>query len=227
MSSSNCCFLICIQISQEAGQVVLYFHLLKNFPQFVVIHMVKSFSVVSKAEVDVFLELFCFFHDPTDAGNLISGSSAFTKLSLSIWKFSVHVLLKPSLKDFKHDRASRWNECNCVVGWTCFGIALLWDWNETDLFESGGYCWVFQIFWHLDCSTLTALSLRVLNCSARIPSPSLALFVQCFLRPSWLHTPGYLTLGEWSHNCDFLGHEDIFCTVLLCILPTSNIFCFC
>ena len=77
ISSSNCCFLTCIQISQEAGKVVWYSHLLKNFPQFVVIHMVKGFSVVSEAEVDVFLEFPSFFYDPMDVGNLISGSSAF------------------------------------------------------------------------------------------------------------------------------------------------------
>ena len=80
--------------------MVWYSHLLKNFPQFVVIHTVKGFSVVNEAEVDVFLEFFCFLYDPTDVGNLISGSSAFSKSSLNIWKFSVHVLLQPSLKDF-------------------------------------------------------------------------------------------------------------------------------
>ena len=102
MSSSNCGFLTCIQISQEAGKVVWYSHLLKNFPQFVVIHTVKGFSVVNEAEVDVFFEFSCFFCDPMDVGNLISGSSAFSKSSSYIWKFSVHILLKPSLKDFEH-----------------------------------------------------------------------------------------------------------------------------
>ena len=97
MSSSNCCFLTSIQISQEADQVVWYSHLLKNFPQFVVIHTVKAFGVVNKAEVDVFLELSCFFDDTVDVGNLISGSSAFSKTSLNIWKFTVHVLLKSGL----------------------------------------------------------------------------------------------------------------------------------
>ena len=87
MSSSNRCFLTCIQISQESGQVVWYSHLLKNFPQFVVSHTVKGFGIVRKAEVDVFLELSCFFDDPMDVGNLISGSSAFSKSSLTIWKF--------------------------------------------------------------------------------------------------------------------------------------------
>ena len=84
VSSSNSCFLTLTQISQEAGKMVWYSHLLKNFPQFVVIHTVKGFGVVNKAEVDVFLELSCFFYDPTDAGNLISGSSDFSKSSLNI-----------------------------------------------------------------------------------------------------------------------------------------------
>ena len=82
--------------------MVWYSHLLKNFPQFVVMHTVKGFSVVNEAEVDVFLEFLCFFYDPMDVGNLISGSSAFSKSSLYIWKFSVLVLLKPNLKNFEH-----------------------------------------------------------------------------------------------------------------------------
>ena len=98
MSSSNCCFLTCVQIPQEAGQVVWYSCLLKNFPQFVVIHTVKGFGIVTKAEVDVFLELF-FFNDPVDVGNLISGSSAFSKTS---WSLMVHALLKPGLENFEH-----------------------------------------------------------------------------------------------------------------------------
>ena len=102
MSSSNCCFLTCIQISQEAGQVVWYSHLSQNFPQFIVIHTVKGFDIVKKAEIDVFLELSCFFHDPVDVGNLISGSSAFSKTSLNVREFTVHVLLKPDLENFEH-----------------------------------------------------------------------------------------------------------------------------
>ena len=113
MSSSNCCFLMCIQISQEAGQVVWYSYLLKNFPQFVVIHTVKGFGIVNEAKVDVFLELSCFIDDPVDVGNLISGSSVFSTSSLYIWKFTVHILLKPGLKNFEHYFASMWDECNC------------------------------------------------------------------------------------------------------------------
>ena len=112
------------------GKVVWYCHLFQNFLRFVVIHTVKGFGLVNKAKVDVFLELSCFFHDPADVGNLISGSSAFSKSSLYIWKFWVHVLLKPSLKDFEHNLASMWTECNCRVIWTFFGFAFPWNWIE-------------------------------------------------------------------------------------------------
>ena len=140
MTSSNCFFLTCIQISQEAGQVVWYSYLLKNFPQFIVIHTVKGFGIVNKAEVDVFLEFSCFFNDPADVGNLISDFSAFSKSCLKIWKFTVHVLLKPSLENFEHYFASVWDEHICVVVWTFFGIAFLWDWNEN---------WPFSVLWPL------------------------------------------------------------------------------
>ena len=139
-SGSNCCFLTCIQITQEAGQVVWYSHVFKNFPQFVVIHTIKGFGIVNKAEVDVFLELSCFFDDPVDIGNLISGSSTFSKSSLNIWKFSVHVLLKPSLENFEHYFASVWDECNCAIVWIFFGIGFLRDWNEN---------WPFAVLWPL------------------------------------------------------------------------------
>ena len=108
----------------------LVFHLFQNFPQFIVIHTVKGFGIVNKAEIDVFLELSCFFLDPADVGNLISGSSAFSKTSLNIWKFTVHLLLKPGLQNFEHYFTSVWDECNCVVVWAFFGIAFLWDWSE-------------------------------------------------------------------------------------------------
>ena len=174
---SKCCFLTCIQVSQETGQVVWYSHLFKNFPQFVVLHTVEGFGIVNKVEVDVFLELSCFFYDPKNVGNLISGSSTFSKSSLNIWKFMVHILLKPSLKDFEHYLASMGNEYNCVVAWTFFGIVLLWDWNESWHFQSCGHCWVFQICWHTECSTFTVSSFRIWNSSTGIPSPPLALFI--------------------------------------------------
>ena len=106
MSNSNYCFLTCIQISQEAGQVIWYSHLFQNVTQFIVIHTVKGFDIVNKAEVYVFLELSCFFDDLADVGNLISGSSAFSKTSLNTWNFTVHVLLKPGLENFEHYFAS-------------------------------------------------------------------------------------------------------------------------
>ena len=139
MSSSNCCFLTCIQVSQEANKVVWYSISWRIF-QVVVIHTVKGFSLVNEAKVDFFLEFPCFFYDPVDDGNLISGSSAFSKSSLNIWKFLVHILSKPSLKDFEHYFASVWDDCSCVVVWAFFGIALLWDWNEN---------WTFPVLWPL------------------------------------------------------------------------------
>ena len=140
MSSSNCCFLTCIHVSQEAGQVVWYSHLFQKFPQFIMVHTVKGFHIVNKAEVGIFLELSCLFADPTDVGNLISGSSAFSKSSLNIWKFSVHVLLKPGLENFEDYFTSLWDECNFAVVWAFFGIAFLWDWNEN---------WPFLVLWSL------------------------------------------------------------------------------
>ena len=97
MSGPNCCFLTCQQVAQEAGKVIWYSRLFKNFPKFVMIHTVKSFSVVNKAKIDIFLEFHCFFYDLSDIGNLVSGSSVFSKTSLNIWKFTFHVLLKPGL----------------------------------------------------------------------------------------------------------------------------------
>ena len=108
--------------------------------EFVVIHTVKGFGIVNKSEVDVFLELSCSFHDPADVGNLIFGSSAFSKSILNIWKFTVHILLRPGLENFEHYFTSMWDEYNCVVVWAFFGIAFLWDWNEN---------WPFLVLWPL------------------------------------------------------------------------------
>ena len=140
MSSTNCCFLTCIQVSQEARQVVLYSHLFQNFPQFIVIPTVKGFGIVNKAEIDVFLELSCYFHDPADVGNLTFASSAFSKTSLNISKFTGHVLLKPGLENFEHYFTSMWDDCNCAVVWTFFVIAFLWNWTEN---------WPFPVLWPL------------------------------------------------------------------------------
>ena len=167
MSSSNYCFLTCIQISPEAGQVVWYSHLL-SFPQFIVIQTVKDFGIVNKAEVDVFVELSCFFDDPT-IGHLISGSSAFSKTSLNIWKFMVYVVLKPGLENFEHYLTTVWDECSCAVVWTFFGIAFLGDWNENWAFPVLWPLLSFKICWHIECSTFMASSFGIWNSSAGIP----------------------------------------------------------
>ena len=114
-------------LRRQTCKVVWYSHFFKNFSQFAVTHTVKGFSVVNEAKVDDFLEFLCFLYDPTNVGNLISGSSAFSKLSLYIWEFSIHILLKSRLKDFEHNLTSMQNEHNCMIVWTFFGIALLWD----------------------------------------------------------------------------------------------------
>ena len=203
MSSSNCCFLTCIQVSQEAGQVVWYSHLFWNFLQFIVIHTVKGFGIVNNAEIDVFLELSCFFDDPADVGNLISGSSAFSKTSLNIWKFMVHLLLKPGLENFEHYFTSVWVECNCLEVWAFFGIIFLWDWNENWLFPVPWPLLSFYICWYIEFSTFTASSFRIWNSSTGIPSPPLALFVVMLSKAhltshsmmsgfSWVITPSCL-----------------------------------
>ena len=155
-------------------------------------------------QVDVFLEFSCFFYDPVDVGNLISGSSAFYKSSLNIREITVHVLLKPGLENFEHYFTSMWDECNCVAVWAFFGIAFLWDWNENWPFPCG-HCWVFQICWQIECSTFTASSFRIWNSLAGIPSPPLALFV-VMLPEAYLTSHSWMCfLGEWPHLC-YLGH---------------------
>ena len=120
--------------------MVWYPHIFKNFPRFVVVHIVKGFGIVNKAEIDVFLELSWFLNDTVDVGNLISDSSAFSKSSLNIWKFMVHILFKPGLENFEHYFTSMWDEYNCMVVWAFFGIAFLWHWNEN---------WPFPVLWPL------------------------------------------------------------------------------
>ena len=139
MSSSNCYFLSWYKFLRRqvrwSGIPISW-----RIFQFLVIHTVKCFGVFNKAEADVFLELSCFFHDPVGVGNLISGSSAFSKTSLDTWNFMVQILLKLDLENFEHYFASMWDECNCVVVWAFFGIDFLWDWNEN---------WPFPVLWPL------------------------------------------------------------------------------
>ena len=157
--------------------MVWYSHLFKNFPQFIVIHTVKGFGIVNKAEIDVFLELSCFFDDPADIGNLISGSTAFSKSSLNIWKFMVHILLSLT-----------WRILSITL-LVCEMSAIVWQFEhslalpffgigmKTDLFQSCGHCWVFQICWHIKCSTLTVSSFSIWNSST------------VFLSSSWKFVP--------------------------------------
>ena len=120
----------------------------------------------------------CFFDDPADVDNLISGSSPFSKTSLNIWKFTVHVLLKPGLENFKHHFISMWDECNCAVEFEhSLALPFFGTGMKTDLFQSCGPCWDFQICWHIEHSAFTASSFRIWNSSTGIPSPPLALFV--------------------------------------------------
>ena len=208
MSGSYCFFLTCIQISQEAGKMVWYFHLFRNFSQFVMIHTARGFCVVNETEVDVLPEFSCFFYDPMDVGNLISSSSVFSKSSLNIWKFMVHILLKPNLENFEHylqiyEMSAIVQQFEHSLALPFFGIGM-----KTDLFQSCGHCWVFQICWHIECSTFTASSFRIWNSSAGISSPPLALFIVMLSKAHltshsrmsgsrWVITPSWLT-GSWK-----------------------------
>ena len=157
-------------------------------------HTVRGFSIVNEAEV--FLELFCFFNDPIDVGNLISGSSAFSKSSLNIWKLLVHILLKPSLDNFERYLDSMWNRCNFVLVWAFSGISLLWDWNENWLFSVLRPLLSFSNFRHIECSTFTAPYFRIWNSSAGIPSPPIALFIM-MLRKVHLTSHSRMSGSRW------------------------------
>ena len=140
----------------------------KNFPQFVDSQS-QRFCIVNEAKVDVFLEFSCFLYYPTNVDNLISGSFASLKPSMCIWKFLVHKLLKPSLKDFEHNLASIWNKHSCTAVCTFFSIALLWNYSERWSFPSCGHCSVFWIHWHIECNTsareiVTYCPLTLLSC---------------------------------------------------------------
>ena len=184
------------------------------------IHTVKGFGVVNKAEIDSF-----FWN-----------SLAFSMIQqmLAIWSLvplpflsqlehlEVHnsQLLKPGLENFEHYFANVWDEGNFVVVWAFFGIVFLGIRIKTDLFQSCGHCWAFQISWHIDSSTFTESSFRIEI--AQLEFHHVALFIVMLPKPLWLPSPGYLATGEWSHHCDYLGHEDLFCTVLLYIIATSS-----
>ena len=152
----------------------------------------------------LFLKFSCFFYGPMDVSILISGSSPFSKSNLNIWKFSLQILLKPSLGNFEHYFARLGDECNYAIVWIVFGIAFLWDRNEN---------WPFPFLWPLLsfpnllvywAHTFTASSFRIWNSSTEILSPPLALFIVMLL--TWLHTPRCLALGKWPYHCGYLGH---------------------
>ena len=167
----------------------------------------------------IFLELSCFIHDPGDVDNLISGSSTFSKSSLNIWKVTVHILLKPGFENCEHCSASMWNECSFAEfehSSLFFEIGM-----KTDLFQSCGHCSVFQICWHIECSSFTALSFRILKSSTGILSLPLALF-SVMLPKDHLTSHSRMSGSGWGITLSGnLGH-DLFCIALLCILATSS-----
>ena len=142
MQSSNCCLLTHTQISQETGKMGCYSLLSKNFPQSVMIHTKALFSIVDKTEIDVLLKFPCFFYNTVNVGNLISSSSSFSKPNLDIW---VCIMLKPSMQDFKHDLTSMGDKCDCLMVRYSSVLPFLGIGMRIDLFQSCGYCWVFQI----------------------------------------------------------------------------------
>ena len=185
------------------------------------IHTIKGFGIVNKAEVYVFLEFSCFFCDWTDVGNLISSSSAFSKSSLNIWKFSVHILLKPSLENFQYYFASM--EVSSVVQQSEHSLALPFFWigMKADLFQSCGHCWVFQICWHIECCTFTVSSFRIWNSSTGIPSSPLALFIVMLLK-AYLTLHSRISGSRWVITPSWLsGFLRFFWMVILCVLATS------
>ena len=164
-----------------------------------------------------------FFDDPVDVDNLISGSSVFSKSSLNIWKFMVHVLLKDGLENFDHYFASVWDECNFAIVWTlAFPLALLLFGigRKTDIFQSCGHCWNFLIC-YIEYCTFKTSSFRIWNSSNGIPSPSLTLLI-VMLPKALLTSHSRMSGSRWVITPLWLsGHKDLFCTVLLCILAIS------
>ena len=200
--------------------MVWYSHLLKNFPQFFVIHTVKGFGVVNKAEVDVFLEISCFFYELTDVGNLISGLFAFSNSSLNIW-----------CSQFTYYWSLTWRilsisllvcEMSAIVHLFEHSLALIFFGMKTDLFQSCGHLWVFQICWYIECNTLTASSFRILNNSTGIPSLPFAMFVVMLPKAHfsshsrmsgcrWVSTPSWLPGSLRSFLYSFSVYFSTFC----------------
>ena len=210
MSSSNCCFLTCIQISQEACQVVWYPHLFQNFLQFVVIHTVKGIGTVNKAEVDFFwnsltfsmnqrmLEIWSLVPLPFLNPAWTSGSSWFTYCWSLAWRILNITLLACEIEGIVQK-----SEHSLALSFLGTGV-------KTDLFQSSGHCWGFQICWHIECSTFAPSSFRIWNSSTGIPSPPLALFIVMLHKPHLTLHPRMSSCRWWSHHNDYLGHWDPF-----------------
>ena len=183
----------------SGDKVVWYCHHFKNFPQFVVIHTVKGHSQWSRTRYFSGIPLLSPWSDKY--WKLVSGSSASVKCSLYNWKFSVQILMKPSLKDFEHNCISMQNECNSWnILWNClFGIG-----KKTDIFQFCGHCWVFQICWHIEFHTFTASSFRIWNISAAIPSSSLALFI-VMLPKAYSTSHSRMSVSRWVITLSWLS----------------------
>ena len=167
------------------------------------IHTVKGFSVVNKTEIDVFLKFPCFLYNPANVGNLLSGSSSFSKPSLDIWKFLVHIMLKPVMKLLSMTLLA-W-EMSAVVQWLAHSLVLpfLGIWMKIDLFQSCGHCWVFQVCWHNEYKTLLTSSFRDLNSSALISLYPLALSTAVLLKA---HLTLRMSDSGWLHHHSDLVH---------------------
>ena len=156
-----------------------------------------------------------------DVGNSISGFFAFSKSSLCIWRFSVHVLLKPSLENFELFFDSLWDECNCVAVWTFFSIVFLWNWNENWDFPVLGPLLVFQIRWYIESSTFTTSCFKIWNRSAGIRSPPLALFVLMLLMDH-LTSHSRMSGSRWVSTLSWLSQSLRLFFIVLCILATCS-----
>ena len=187
------------RLVKVAGKVAWYFHLLKNFPVYC-LHTGKGFGIINKAEIHIYLELSCFFDDPADVGNLISGSSAFSKIQLERLEVCSSCTVEVWLGEFWSLQHVRWVQL-------CDSLSILLLGMKTGLSSSCGHCWVFQICWRIECSTFTASSFRIWNSSTGIPSAPLALFIMMLPQAHltlhsrmsgsrWVIIPSWLS-GSW------------------------------
>ena len=209
--------------------MVRYSHLFESFPQFVMIHTLKSFSIINEIEVDVFLKFPCFLHDPANVGNLVSSSSAFSKPTLYIWKFLIQVLWKPGLKNFEHNLTSVASEHNCLIVWTFFSTAILGNWGEE---------WPFPVLWPLLSfpnlltfrvqyfNSIIFFFFKILSSSAGILSPALALLAAA-LPKAHLTSHSRMSGSRWVRKCifPFVLHLSLLFSAI-CTASSDNHFAF-